>query len=84
MSGRATPGQQALAAEQAAQRRKERRVLLTVLAGLLVVIVGAALGYQAWRDNRSPDATAVTPLRRRHRRRSATGSRSPGARPTRR
>lgn len=53
--------QRDLAAEQAAQRRKERLVLLGVLAGVLVLIVGAALGYQAWRNNRSPDASAVTP-----------------------
>lgn len=56
-----TPRQRALAEEQAAQRRKERRLLAGIVVGILVLLVGAGIGFQAWRANRAPSAEAATP-----------------------
>jgi hypothetical protein len=38
-----------LAAEQAAARKRDRRILIAVVAGFVLVVVGAGIGFQAWR-----------------------------------
>jgi protein-disulfide isomerase len=55
--------QRALAEQQAAQRRRERRLLAGVVVGIVVLLIGAGIGFQAWRANRAPDAGALTPGR---------------------
>jgi protein-disulfide isomerase len=48
------------AAVQAAAQRRERRVLVAFVVGLVVVVVGGGIGFQAWRTMRAPSAlTAV-------------------------
>jgi protein-disulfide isomerase len=46
-----------LAAEQAAARRRDRRILIAVIAGFVLLVVAAGIGFQAWRTSRSPSAT---------------------------
>jgi protein-disulfide isomerase len=46
-----------LAAEQAAARRGDRRILIAVIAGFVLLVVAAGIGFQAWRTSRSPSAT---------------------------
>ena len=46
-------------AEQAAARRRERWILVAVLVGLVAVVVGGGIGFQAWRTGRGPDLVAV-------------------------
>jgi protein-disulfide isomerase len=43
-----------LAAEQAAARKWDQRILIAVIAGFVVVVVAAGIGFQAWRTTRSP------------------------------
>ena len=38
-----------LAAEQAAARKRDRRILIAVVAGFVLVVVAAGIGFQAWR-----------------------------------
>jgi protein-disulfide isomerase len=45
-----------LAAEQAASRRRDRRILIAVIAGFVLLVVAAGIGFQAWRTSRSPSA----------------------------
>ena len=45
-----------LAAEQAAARKRYQRILIAVIAGFVVVVVAAGIGFQAWRTTRSPSA----------------------------
>jgi protein-disulfide isomerase len=45
-----------LAAEQAAARKRDRRILIAVVAGFVLVVVAAGIGFQAWRTYRSPSA----------------------------
>jgi protein-disulfide isomerase len=45
-----------LAAEQAAARKRDRRILIAVIAGFVLLVVAAGIGFQAWRTNRSPAA----------------------------
>jgi protein-disulfide isomerase len=45
-----------LAAEQAAARKRDRRILIAVVAGFVLVVVAAGIGFQAWRTYRSPAA----------------------------
>ena len=55
--GHPPPGsrQQAeLARQQAELRRRERRLLALVAAALVVVLVAAGIGFQAWRTGRAP------------------------------
>ena len=49
-----------LAAEQAAARKRDQRILIAVIAGFVVVVVAAGIGFQAWRTNRSPSAAPST------------------------
>ena len=49
------------AARQAAQRRRERRLLMVVVAAVVLALVGAGIGFQAWRTHRAPSAGTVTP-----------------------
>jgi len=53
--------QRELAAQQAAQRRRERRLLAGGVIALVLVLVGAGIGFQAWRTHRAPSAGTVTP-----------------------
>jgi protein-disulfide isomerase len=53
--------QRAQAAQQAAQRRRERRLLAGGVIALVLVLVGAGIGFQAWRTHRAPSAGTVTP-----------------------
>lgn len=45
-----------LEAEQAAARKRDQRILIAVIAGFVVVVVAAGIGFQAWRTTRSPSA----------------------------
>jgi len=45
-----------LAAEQAAARKRDQRILIAVVAAFVLLVVGAGIGLQAWRTNRSPSA----------------------------
>jgi protein-disulfide isomerase len=45
-----------LGAEQAAARRHDRRILIAVIAGFVLLVVAAGIGFQAWRTSRSPSA----------------------------
>jgi protein-disulfide isomerase len=45
-----------LAAEQAAARRRDRRILIAVIAGFVLLVVAAGIGFQAWRTSRAPSA----------------------------
>ena len=45
-----------LAAEQAAARKRDQRILIAVIAGFVLVVVAAGIGFQAWRTTRSPSA----------------------------
>jgi protein-disulfide isomerase len=45
-----------LAAVQAAARRRDRRILIAVIAGFVLLVVAAGIGFQAWRTSRSPSA----------------------------
>lgn len=49
-------GQAAEQERQRAQRRKDLRTLIIAGAVLLVLVVGAGVGYQVWRVNRMPSA----------------------------
>jgi protein-disulfide isomerase len=49
-----------LAAEQAAARKRDQRILIAVIAGFVLVVVAAGIGFQAWRTNRSPSAAPST------------------------
>jgi protein-disulfide isomerase len=49
-----------LAAEQAASRKRDQRILIAVIAGFVLVVVAAGIGFQAWRTNRSPSAAPST------------------------
>ena len=49
-----------LAAEQAAARKRDQRILIAVIAGFVLVVVAAGIGFQAWRTNRSPSAVPST------------------------
>jgi protein-disulfide isomerase len=51
-----------LAAEQAAARKRDRRILIAVVAGFVLVVVGAGIGFQAWRTYRSPSAVPSSPV----------------------
>jgi protein-disulfide isomerase len=53
--------QRALAEQQAAQRRRERRLLAAGVIALVLVLVGAGIGFQVWRTHRAPSAGTVTP-----------------------
>ncbi|GAA3715510.1 hypothetical protein GCM10022204_38760 [Microlunatus aurantiacus] len=53
--------QRGQAASQAAQRRRERRLLMVVVAAVVLALVGAGIGFQAWRTHRAPSAGTVTP-----------------------
>ena len=53
--------QRALAEQQAAQRRRERRLLAGAVIALVLVLIGAGIGFQAWRTHRAPSAGTVTP-----------------------
>jgi protein-disulfide isomerase len=53
--------QRALAEQQAAQRRRERRLLAGGVIALVLVLIGAGIGFQAWRTHRAPSAGTVTP-----------------------
>ncbi|MFC7624944.1 thioredoxin domain-containing protein [Microlunatus sp. GCM10028923] len=51
------PGGKAAEQErQRAQRRKDLRTLIIAGAVLLVLVIGAGVGYQVWRVNRTPSA----------------------------
>ena len=50
-----------LAAEQAAARRRDRRILIAVIAGFVLLVVAAGIGFQAWRTGRSPSAAPSNP-----------------------
>lgn len=47
------------AAEQAALRAKDRRTLLIAALILVLVVVGAGVGFQFWRTHRAPEAAAA-------------------------
>jgi protein-disulfide isomerase len=49
-----------LAAEQAAARKRDQRILIAVIAGFVLVVVAAGIGFQAWRTNRSPSTAPST------------------------
>jgi protein-disulfide isomerase len=49
-----------LAAEQAAARKRDQRILIAVIAGFVLLVVAAGIGFQAWRTNRSPSAAPST------------------------
>jgi protein-disulfide isomerase len=49
-----------LAAEQAAARKRDQRILIAAIAGFVLVVVAAGIGFQAWRTNRSPSAAPST------------------------
>lgn len=53
--------QRELAARQAAERRRERRLLIVVVAVVVLALVGAGIGFQAWRTQRAPSAGTITP-----------------------
>ncbi len=53
--------QQSLAEQQAAQRRRDRRLLAGGVLAVVLVLIGAGIGYQSWRTNRAPDAGTVNP-----------------------
>lgn len=53
--------QRQLAAQQASQRRRERRLLIIVVGVVVAVLVGAGIGFQAWRTHRAPSAGTITP-----------------------
>jgi len=53
--------QRVLAEQQAALRRRERRLLAGGVIALVLMLVGAGIGLQAWRTHRPPSAGTVTP-----------------------
>ena len=66
-----------LAAEQAAARKRDQRILIAVIAGFVLVVVAAGIGFQAWRTTRSPSAapsSSVSAHAGHHQRRTADRS----------
>jgi protein-disulfide isomerase len=51
-----------LAAEQAAARKRDRRILIAVVAGFVLLVVAAGIGFQAWRTYRPPSAVPSSPV----------------------
>ena len=58
---------QSLREEQAKQRRRDRRTLALVAVGIVVVLIAAGIGFQAWRTSRGPSgvpsaSSSATPV----------------------